>query len=85
VGDEGVVFRDIAGVVGRRLNIPVVSKTPEEANAHFGWFGAFAGMDLAASGLRTRELLGWVPRQPGLIADIDQADYFGPHYFENRA
>ena len=76
VGDEGVPFRDIAGVIGRRLNVPVVSKTPAEAQEHFGWMGVFAGMDIAASGRRTRELLGWEPKQPGLIEDIDLPSYF---------
>jgi nucleoside-diphosphate-sugar epimerase len=76
VGDEGVPFRDIAGVIGRRLHIPVVSKSPEEAQEHFGWMGLFAGIDIAASGQRTRELLGWEPKQPGLIEDIDRPSYF---------
>ncbi len=76
VGDEGVQFRYIAGVIGRRLNLPVVSKTPEEAQEHFGWMGLFAGMDIAASGARTRELLGWEPQQPGLLDDLDQPSYF---------
>lgn len=26
--------------------------------------------------LRTRELLGWEPTQPGLISDIDRPSYF---------
>ena len=76
VADEGVPFREIAAVIGRRLNIPVVSKTPEEAKDHFGWFEMFAKTDMAASSRRTRELLGWEPKQPGLIADIDQPSYF---------
>ncbi|MBV8708553.1 MAG: SDR family oxidoreductase [Acidobacteriaceae bacterium] len=76
VADEGVPFRDIAGVIGRRLNVPVMSKTPEEAQDHFGWFALFAAADLAASSQRTRELLGWQPKQPGLIQDIDQPSYF---------
>jgi nucleoside-diphosphate-sugar epimerase len=76
VADEGVPFREIAGVVGRRLNIPVVSKTPEEAKDHFGWFALFAGIDNPASSHRTRELLGWQPKQPGLIEDIDRPSYF---------
>src|SRR3984893_649013 len=38
VADEGVPFREIAQLIGRRLNIPVVSKPPQEAEAHFGWF-----------------------------------------------
>ena len=77
VGDEGVAFREIAEVIGRRLGVPVMSKTGEEAREHFGWIGQFVGLDLAASARRTRELLGWAPTQPGLIADID-----GPSYFE---
>ena len=76
VAEEGVLFRDIAGVIGRRLNVPVVSKPAEEAADHFGWFAAFAGLDCPASSERTRELLGWQPKQPGLISDIDRPRYF---------
>jgi nucleoside-diphosphate-sugar epimerase len=76
VADEGVPFRDIAGVIGRRLNVPVVAKAPDEAADHFGWFAHFAAIDCPASSLRTRELLGWQPKQPGLIPDLDQPRYF---------
>jgi nucleoside-diphosphate-sugar epimerase len=76
IAEEGVPFREIAAVIGRRLNLPVVSKTPEEANDHFGWFAMFAGMDLPTSSQQTRKLLGWEPTQPGLIADIDRPRYF---------
>ena len=69
-------FRDIAGVIGRRLGVPVVGLSPEEAAAHFGWFAMFAGMDVPTSSERTRALLGWQPQQPGLIADIDRPAYF---------
>jgi len=76
VAEEGVLFKDIAGVIGHHLNLPVVSKPPAEANEHFGWFGIFAGLDASATSQRTRELLGWEPKQPGLIADMEQAGYF---------
>jgi nucleoside-diphosphate-sugar epimerase len=76
VADEGVPFRDIAGVIGRRLNVPVVSKTGEEATNHFAWFTHFAALDNPASSQRTRELLGWQPKQPALIPDLDRARYF---------
>jgi nucleoside-diphosphate-sugar epimerase len=76
VVDEGVPFRDIAGVIGRRLNVPVVAKSPEEAADHFGGFAPFATINAPASSQRTRELLGWQPKQPGLIPDIDRPQYF---------
>ena len=76
VAEEGVVFRDIAEVIGRRLNVPVVSRSAEEVAGHFGWFGMFVGMDVPASSARTRALLGWEPTQPELLADIDQPGYF---------
>ena len=69
--EEGVPFREIAAAIGRGLNLPVVSKTPEEAAEHFGWFAMFAGIDNRASSERTRAALGWQPRHPGLIADLD--------------
>jgi nucleoside-diphosphate-sugar epimerase len=76
VADQGVPFKDIAAVIGRRLGVPVVSQSRAQAETHFGWFATFAGMDLAASSDRTRALLGWSPEQPGLIADLDQPGYF---------
>ena len=76
VAEEGVPFLEIAEVIGRRLNIPVVSKSPAEAAKHFGWFAMFAGIDAPASSARTRAELGWKPEQPGLIADVDDPAYF---------
>jgi nucleoside-diphosphate-sugar epimerase len=76
VADEGVPLKDIAAVIGRRLNLPVVSKPGGEAADHFGWFAMFAGIDAPASSQRTRDLLGWRPKQPGLIADLDRPRYF---------
>lgn len=76
VAEGGVPFREIAEVIGRRLKVPVVSIDPEEAANHFGWFAHFAGLDIPASSQKTRELLGWKPKQPGLIADLDREQYF---------
>lgn len=72
VADESVPFKEIAKVIGRRLGLPVESRPAE----HFGWFAHFAGTNLSASAERTRSLLGWKPKGPDLIADIDQPGYF---------
>lgn len=76
VGDEGIAFRDLAEVIGRRLEVPAASKSSEEAAGHFGPLHFVVSADNPASNARTREQLGWRPAQPGLIADLD-----GPHYF----
>jgi len=72
VAEEGVAMRDIAEAIGRRLEVPVISISPEDAPAHFGWLAAFAGRNLPASGVLTQERLGWRPTGPGLIADLEQ-------------
>jgi nucleoside-diphosphate-sugar epimerase len=77
VDEEGVPFRDLAAVIARQLNVPLVSKSDAEAAGHFGWFAHFAAIDNPASSRRTRELLGWQPRQAHLLADLDSPGYFG--------
>jgi nucleoside-diphosphate-sugar epimerase len=72
VAEQGVPTRDIAEAIGRRLKVPVVSKSPAEAAVHFGWLAPFVGLELAASGARTQARLGWQPTGPGLIADLEQ-------------
>jgi len=73
VGDEGVPIRDIAGVIGRHLNLPAASVPAGD----FGFLGQILAVDQPASAGLTRELLGWRPVQPGLIEDMDKGHYFG--------
>jgi nucleoside-diphosphate-sugar epimerase len=77
VDEEGVPVRDIAEVIGRHLNVPVVSIPQEQAGDHFSWLAGFLGVDSPASSALTRELLGWQPVQQGLIEDLEQGHYFG--------
>ncbi len=79
VADEGVPARQFAEVIGRRLNVPVVSKSREDMADHFGWIGQFFAMDGPASSEWTQKRLNWQPKEPGLLADLDQ-----PHYFASR-
>jgi nucleoside-diphosphate-sugar epimerase len=78
IGDQGVPFHDIAGVIGRRLSVPVVSKSPDQAAQHFGWLAHFVGIDSPASSKLTEETLGWQPMQSGIIADLERGTYFEP-------
>jgi nucleoside-diphosphate-sugar epimerase len=76
VAEEGVAMRDIAEAIGRGLKVRVVSLSPEQAQAHFGWLSMFASNDLQASSAQTRRELGWNPTGPGLIADLERLSYF---------
>ncbi|MGO8685882.1 MAG: SDR family oxidoreductase [Candidatus Dormibacteria bacterium] len=72
VGDEGVPTREIAADIGRHLNLPTASVPAED----YGFLGVVLTRDQPASSALTRELFGWRPLQPGLIADLDQGHYF---------
>jgi nucleoside-diphosphate-sugar epimerase len=76
VAEEGVPIREVAEVIGRHLDLPVVSIAAEDAGEHFTWMAGFLGADSPASSALTQELLDWHPVQPGLIADLDQGHYF---------
>ena len=76
VADEGIAFREIAESIGRHLDVPVKSIPADDAAEHFGNLGAFVGLDNPVSSTHTRELLGWEPTRPGLIADLDEGHYF---------
>jgi nucleoside-diphosphate-sugar epimerase len=76
VADEGVPIRAIAEVIGRHLDLPVVSVPADEASEHFGFLAGFLAADNPVSSALTRELLGWQPTHPGLIEDLDKGYYF---------
>jgi hypothetical protein len=73
--DRRLAMRRIP-VIGRRLNIPVISKSHADAADHFGWFAHFAGLDCPASSAQTRGHLGWRPTQRALIPDMNRPSYF---------
>jgi hypothetical protein len=74
--EEGVSTRAIADAIGRGLDLPVASVPADKAGDHFGWMARLFGTDGSASSSATRQQLGWNPRQPGLIADLDAGYYF---------
>ncbi|MGA7566818.1 MAG: SDR family oxidoreductase [Terriglobales bacterium] len=75
VAEEGVPLREIAEAIGRGLNIPLVSISPEKASDHFGWLGLFVSADVPASSALTQQRLGWHPTGPGLIADLNAMNF----------
>ncbi len=77
VGDEGVATREIAGAIGRHLNLPVQSLAADKAAEHFGFLGMFFGIDAPASARATSAELGWTPREPGLLAGLATDAYYG--------
>ncbi|MBS1564388.1 MAG: SDR family oxidoreductase [Bacteroidetes bacterium] len=76
VAEEGIQIRSVAECIGKQLGLPVVSKTPAEAPAHFGFLGNFYGADCPCSGTQTQEWLGWKPSHKSLMEDLGEAYYF---------
>lgn len=73
IAEEGIVTRDIAAVIGKRLGVPVEARPVE----HFGWLGPFFSRDVPTSSEQTRAKLGWKPAHAGLLEDLDHPRYFG--------
>ena len=67
VSDQGDAVRDIATVIGRRLGLPVEAM-PQEA---FGPLGPIFATDQPSSSAHTRQALGWEPRHPSLLEDLE--------------
>ena len=75
ITEQGVPFRQIAEAIGRQLGLPSRSIAPDEAKAHFGGIAMFVAGNGPASSERTRQTLGWEPREAGIVADVERTDY----------
>ncbi|MET7485077.1 SDR family oxidoreductase [Streptomyces sp. NPDC005538] len=67
VADEGDRVRDIAEVIGRRLGLPVESVPPDT----YGPLGPIFAADQPSSSTHTRQTLGWEPKHPSLLEDLE--------------
>jgi nucleoside-diphosphate-sugar epimerase len=67
VADEGDKVRDIATVIGRRLGLPVEA-VPAQT---YGPLGPIFATDQPSSSTHTRETLGWRPKHPSLLEELE--------------
>jgi nucleoside-diphosphate-sugar epimerase len=72
VAEEAVTLREIAEIIGRKLDLPVESVPAE----HFGPLANMVARDAPTSGARTKALLGWEPKGPSLREDLESGFYF---------
>ena len=74
IAEEGVTLRTIADAIGRKLDVPVVAKSPDKAAEHFGFVAYFVGADFQAASAQTKRTLGWNPTRHGVVADLEAAE-----------
>lgn len=67
VAEEGDKVRDIAAVIGRRLGLAVES-VPAET---YGALGRIFAIDQPSSSIHTRRTLGWEPKHPSQLEDLE--------------
>jgi len=79
-GESAVTIRSVAERIGRTLDVPTASLSPDQAAEHLGnpFLARFFTLDVPVSTARTRALLGWTPTHPGLLDDLGSGDYFSP-------
>jgi nucleoside-diphosphate-sugar epimerase len=73
--EEAITVKEIAEAIGKKLDLPVRSITPEAATEHFGWFAHMAAIDCPSSSEWTQEHLNWHPTHAALLADIENDVY----------
>lgn len=75
VGEQGIAFKEIVELIGKKLDIPTVSKSSDEVQTYFTWFTHFAQMNCPSLSEKTREALNWEPSEIGLLEDME-LNYF---------
>lgn len=75
IAERGVPIKDLANLIGKKLNVPVVSKTMEEAQQSLGFMSFPLSRKNIVSSDKTQKELGWTPTQKGWLADVEE-NYF---------
>lgn len=69
---EEVTTGDIMKKIAERLNLPVESKSQQDAMQYIGFFAIATGSDNPVSSTKTQEQLGWNPTHSKLLEDIEK-------------
>lgn len=75
VAEQGTPIKDLATLIGKKLNVPVVGRTLEEAQSKMGFMAMPLSLKNYVSSEKTKSELGWKPTQKGWLADIEE-NYF---------
>jgi nucleoside-diphosphate-sugar epimerase len=77
-GESAITLASIAETIGRILEIPTVSLTPDQAAEHFGdpFMARVFAADAPASSTLTQARVGWAPVHATLLEDMATGDYF---------
>ncbi|MFH8984783.1 SDR family oxidoreductase [Streptomyces varsoviensis] len=77
VAESGVTMKSIAETIGRGLDLPTASLTPDQAASHYvSPFMAIAyAYDAPVTSTHTQQLLGWSPTHQTLLDDLEHGDY----------
>ncbi|KAF2759683.1 NAD dependent epimerase/dehydratase family protein [Pseudovirgaria hyperparasitica] len=76
VAEEAVLVKDIAEAIGQKLGLPTISMGAEEVLEHYGFLGLAMGGNNPTSNVKTKNELGWEPKEIPLLEDIKQGKYF---------
>lgn len=75
VAEQGIARKEMAELIGRKLQLPVKSISLEDAISTLGFFAHVMNMDNFVSSEKTQEELGWQPTHPSILSDME-ANYF---------
>lgn len=70
--EDKIKTKTIAEVMGKKLNIPVISITSDEAKKSLGFAGQVFCTNMESSADKTKKELGWVPQELGLFDAIEK-------------
>jgi nucleoside-diphosphate-sugar epimerase len=75
VQEEGISVKSIAEFIGNKLGVPTQSVPPEEATEHWGFVGSLLTANNPTTSKKTREWLGWEPKEYGLFKELEEYEY----------